>query len=110
MIASTTVPVANEKNAACWLPIALPSPELIGPCRATRPPTTAVSATATPRSTTWRPASSGRRPTRRPPVSRLPAPPAGRPRARGGGGGPPRAGAPPHRAARDLARLLGLLG
>ena len=42
MTARMIVPVANEKNAAWNVPIVLPSWELIGPWRATMPPTTAV--------------------------------------------------------------------
>src|SRR5215210_5497924 len=48
--ASTTVPRTNDASAAWTFPIDRPSPELIGAWRAIRPPTNAVSATASPRS------------------------------------------------------------
>src|SRR3954452_14290168 len=51
MTASAAVPIANERKAACQVPIERPSPELIGACSATRPPVNAVSRTAAPRST-----------------------------------------------------------
>src|SRR4051795_1542824 len=50
MIASRTVPIANETNAAWKVPMFLPRWELIGACSAIRPPTAAVRRTAAPRS------------------------------------------------------------
>jgi hypothetical protein len=42
------VPTEKETNAAAMLPVALPSPALIGAWAAIRPPARAVSRTATP--------------------------------------------------------------
>ena len=50
MQTSAQVPIANESAAACHVPIARPSSELIGACSATSPPVNAVSRTAAPRS------------------------------------------------------------
>src|SRR4051794_37790429 len=54
MSVSATVPITNDTNAACHVPTALPSIELIGACSATSPPVNAVSRTAAPRSTLLR--------------------------------------------------------
>jgi hypothetical protein len=48
--ASSTVPTANEIVAAAKFPVDLPSPALIGACRAMQPPTMAMIRTAKPRS------------------------------------------------------------
>src|SRR3954471_12797462 len=47
---SASVPIKNDTNAAWKVPICLPSSELIGACRAIRPPVMAVMMTAVPRS------------------------------------------------------------
>ncbi len=48
--ARATVPTRKETSAAGRLPVARPSPALIGACRAISPPAPAVSITASPRS------------------------------------------------------------
>src|SRR5947209_3366830 len=53
--ASSSVPMPNDTNAAWNVPTAFPSCELIGACSAMHPPTSAVSETASPRSTSGPP-------------------------------------------------------